>query len=276
MLDLSVSSLTKFPVKELALVPRAKKLDFSRNRLTSLPDNLSDLKHIVELDLSQNQLTALPDGFGVLCNLQKLDLFKNQLTTLPLSFAQLKKLKWLDLKGNKLELKLQEAAGTCLDDAECRACATNVVAFMRAQASEAERIKQKRLAEEREAQRKFEEEEKEKKKEAQKLKAELRKRRQLEEEERKARQKEEDDKIRQQDAVEPRSDETERDTTGAGASNKWKCCFGIGLVLILIGVVLALMLIYCDNLYSRDTCHNMRKLVLREYQLLKQRLLSKS
>lgn len=88
-------------------------------------DNLLDLKHIVELDLSKNSLFALPDGFGVLINLQKLDLFKNQLSTLPLSFGQLKKLKWLDLKDNKLEAGLQEAAGSCLDDSECRACATN-------------------------------------------------------------------------------------------------------------------------------------------------------
>ena len=87
--------------------------------------NLSDLKHIVELDLSQNLLSALPDAFGSLSNLQKLDLFKNKLTTLPLTFAQLKKLKWLDLKDNNLETGLQVAGGTCLDDSECRACATN-------------------------------------------------------------------------------------------------------------------------------------------------------
>lgn len=88
-------------------------------------DNLSDLKHIVELDLSQNLLSTLPDAFGFLINLQKLDLLKNKLTTLPLTFAQLKKLKWLDVKDNNLETSLQAAAGTCLDDSECRACAVN-------------------------------------------------------------------------------------------------------------------------------------------------------
>ncbi|KAL5460530.1 hypothetical protein EMCRGX_G033982 [Ephydatia muelleri] len=265
VLDLSLYSLTKFPAKELALVPRATKLDFSQNRLTSLPGNLSDLKHIVELDLSQNLLSALPDAFGSLSNLQKLDLFKNKLTTLPLTFAQLKKLKWLDLKDNNLETGLQVAGGTCLDDSECRACATN---------AKAERANQKRLAEEREAQRKREEEEKMKKKEEQKLKAELRKRRQLEEEERKARQSEEQNKVQQEEIDQDSEEETE-DTVGTSAS-RWKYCLSIGLVLVLIGVVLTLMFAYCDDLYNPSACHTVRQLALEKYQLLKQRLSLKS
>ena len=55
-----------------------------------------------------------------------------------------------------------------------------------------------------------------------------------------------------------------------------KCYLCFGLVLILVGLVLAVMLTYCDELYSRNACHTMRQLVLDKYQLLRQSLPFKS
>ena len=126
---------------------------------------------MVELDLSGNQLRELPKKFGELAQLQRLDLYNNQLTSLPLDFWQLKKLKWLDLKNNpSLEPDLAKAAGTCVDEKECKECAQNVswlatecfhsswtffvsyyqvLAYMKRKSVEAEREKQKRIENER-------------------------------------------------------------------------------------------------------------------------------
>lgn len=80
----------------------------------------------MKLDLSQNQLKSLPDNFGALQRLQILDLYNNQLQTLPVSFCELRKLKWLDVKNNPLDDALAKVAGDCLDDAQCKTCATKV------------------------------------------------------------------------------------------------------------------------------------------------------
>lgn len=136
-----------------------------------LQDTFCTLKHLVELDLSGNQLRELPKKFGELAQLQRLDLYNNQLTSLPLDFWQLKKLKWLDLKNNpSLEPDLAKAAGTCVDEKECKECAQNVswlaaecfhiswtffvsyyqvLAYMKRKSVEAEREKQKRIENER-------------------------------------------------------------------------------------------------------------------------------
>jgi hypothetical protein len=84
------------------------------------------LTHIIKLDLSQNQLSSLPANFGDLHKLQTLDLYNNALTALPVSFHQLKSLKWLDIKNNPLMNPLGKIAGDCLDDAQCKRCATQV------------------------------------------------------------------------------------------------------------------------------------------------------
>ncbi|XP_061189408.1 leucine-rich repeat-containing protein 59-like [Saccostrea echinata] len=150
-LDLSLNNLDTVPVKELAAIPKATRLDLSCNQLVSLPDNFSSLTHLVKIDLSKNKLTELPDNFGNLQNLQHLDLLGNQLTLLPISFYKLTKLKWLDLKDNPLQPDLKKIAGDCLDENQCKKCAAQVLKYLRDYNSELERLKQKKLREEREA-----------------------------------------------------------------------------------------------------------------------------
>jgi len=151
-LDLSLSSLTSVPVKELAALPKVTCLDLSCNQLTWLPPDFCTLTHIVKLDLSKNQLTELPEDFGYLAKLQHLDLYQNQLRELPVSFCRLNSLKWLDMRDNPLEDEgLVAAAGDCLSNAQCQTCAKQVVAFMKKVQSDSERERQKRLKAEREA-----------------------------------------------------------------------------------------------------------------------------
>jgi len=151
-LDLSLSSLTSVPVKELAALPKVTCLDLSCNQLTWLPPDFCTLTHIVKLDLSKNQLAELPEDFGSLAKLQHLDLYQNQLLELPVSFCRLNSLKWLDMRDNPLEDEgLVAAAGDCLSNAQCQLCAKQVVAFMKKVQSDQERERQKHLKAEREA-----------------------------------------------------------------------------------------------------------------------------
>ncbi|XP_047465896.1 leucine-rich repeat-containing protein 59 isoform X2 [Mugil cephalus] len=154
--DLSLCNLTEVPVRELALFTKATVVDLSCNNITSLPPEFSKLTHLVKVDLSKNQLTCLPDDLGNLVNLQHLDLYNNKLTVLPVSFSQLRSLKWLDLKDNPLEPGLAKAAGDCLDEKQCKQCATKVLQHMRALQDEADQAREKRLLREKELEKKKE------------------------------------------------------------------------------------------------------------------------
>lgn len=154
--DLSLCNLTEVPVRELALFTKATVVDLSCNNITSLPPEFCNLTHLVKVDLSKNQLTCLPDDVGNLTNLQHLDLYNNKLTVLPISFSQLRSLKWLDLKDNPLEANLAKAAGDCLDEKQCKQCASKVLQHMRALQEEVDRAREKRLLREKELERKRE------------------------------------------------------------------------------------------------------------------------
>ncbi|XP_008294183.1 leucine-rich repeat-containing protein 59 [Stegastes partitus] len=154
--DLSLCNLTEVPVRELALFPKATVLDLSCNNIISLPPEFCSLTHLVKVDLSKNQLTCLPDDLGNLVSLQHLDLYNNKLTVLPVSFSQLRSLKWLDLKDNPLEVNLAKAAGDCLDEKQCKQCASKVLQHMRALQDEVDRAREKRLLREKELEKKRE------------------------------------------------------------------------------------------------------------------------
>uniref|UniRef100_A0A3B3BR40 Leucine rich repeat containing 59 n=1 Tax=Oryzias melastigma TaxID=30732 RepID=A0A3B3BR40_ORYME len=141
-MDLSLSNLSEVPVKELV------------SRLCLF--HFCTLTHLVKLDLSKNQLTCLPDDFGNLVNLQHLDLYNNKLTALPVSFSHLRSLKWLDLKDNPLEPNLAKVAGDCLDEKQCKQCASKVLQHMRAIQEEVDHAREKRLLREKELEKKKE------------------------------------------------------------------------------------------------------------------------
>lgn len=80
-----------------------KELGLAANKLTNLPQSLSNLAHLEVLRIEENALTALPEKIGCLHKLHTLTAHTNQLTSLPSSFAGLSNMQMLDLKKNRIE-----------------------------------------------------------------------------------------------------------------------------------------------------------------------------
>ena len=100
-LDLRLDKITSLPDSITQLV-NLTHLDLSRNQITSLPDSIGQLVSLTHLDLSRNQITSLPDSITQLINLTHLDLSRNQITSLPDSIGQLVSLTHLDLSRNQI------------------------------------------------------------------------------------------------------------------------------------------------------------------------------
>ncbi|XP_035247622.1 E3 ubiquitin-protein ligase LRSAM1 isoform X1 [Anguilla anguilla] len=77
-----------------------KVLDLHENKLTSLPDDIGQLKSLQVLNLEKNHIKALPDSIGDLRLLQTLNVKRNSLTQLPASLGQMSSLRTLDLSEN--------------------------------------------------------------------------------------------------------------------------------------------------------------------------------
>ncbi|MHA1473730.1 MAG: leucine-rich repeat domain-containing protein [Promethearchaeota archaeon] len=70
--------------------------------LSSLPENIGDLKFLIRLDLNGNKLKSLPESIGNLKLLTNLDISNNKLTSLPESFRNLK-ISVLSIGGNQFK-----------------------------------------------------------------------------------------------------------------------------------------------------------------------------
>lgn len=255
LLDLSLSELVEPPVKELAELPKATRLDLSCNKITILPDSFCSLEHLKELDLSKNQLRELPANFGRLSGLQKLDLYSNNLTTLPLSMCRMKNLRWLDLKGNPLEPRLKAVAGDCLDEKQCQQCAKKVIEFLKAQASDLEREKQKRLKvqREQEALRKAEEE-KEAERQRLEKKAERERRKAEQRQKKEEQQKQHQQLMKEMRAAQQEPRHLQRDGENSAAStakrDRSRGCCSMLLTIVLTVLILALSMFSALVVYS--------------------------
>lgn len=144
-LDLSLCDLEEVPVREIAVLKRAKHLDLSNNALISLPKTFVMLRQIIKLDLSKNMLTEIPENFGEMVQLKHLDLYSNRISRLPLSLGNLKNLKWLDLKENPLTPAVASVAGPCSSASECQTCARKIVTYLANLKLTVEEEKQRRI-----------------------------------------------------------------------------------------------------------------------------------
>jgi len=77
-------------------------LDVSNNALTTIPDEIGELKNLVRLNLSGNKLTTLPASIGNLVNLESLDIKSNEISNLPDDVGKLVKCKKMDYGHNML------------------------------------------------------------------------------------------------------------------------------------------------------------------------------
>lgn len=81
-----------------------------RNKVTSLPKGLGNLKSLRDLSIAKLQLESLPEFIGQLIKLQSLDVSGNRLTALPEFIGQLSELQILDVSDNALNA-LPESLG---------------------------------------------------------------------------------------------------------------------------------------------------------------------
>uniref|UniRef100_A0A8C8VE03 Leucine-rich repeat-containing protein 59 n=1 Tax=Pelusios castaneus TaxID=367368 RepID=A0A8C8VE03_9SAUR len=257
-LDLSLSDLNEVPVKELAALPKATKLDLSCNNLISLPSDFCSLTHLVKLDLSKNQLQQLPSDFGRLVNLQHLDLLNNRLVVLPVSFAQLKNLKWLDLKDNPLDPILAKVAGDCLDEKQCKQAAIRVLQHMKAIQSEQDRERQRRLQAEREMEKKREAEQRAREVQERELrrreKAEEKERRRREYDALRAARQEMETQTKQETSEIPKLSSAARPSQLPQHRRSWSQALMKLLLLVLLCALSTLVVCRVTELRSQSLC----------------------
>ncbi|NXA48409.1 LRCH1 protein, partial [Nothocercus julius] len=98
-LNLSRNQLSSLPPC-LCSLP-LKVLIASNNKLGSLPEEIGQLKQLMELDVSCNEITALPQQIGHLKSLKELNIRRNYLEVLPQELVQLPLVKF-DFSCNKV------------------------------------------------------------------------------------------------------------------------------------------------------------------------------
>ncbi|XP_060098817.1 DISP complex protein LRCH3 isoform X2 [Heteronotia binoei] len=98
-LNISRNQLSTLPV-HLCSIP-LKVLIASNNKLVSLPEEIGNLRHLMELDVSCNEIQTVPPQIGNLESLRDLNIRRNHLVHLPEELAELPLIR-LDFSCNKI------------------------------------------------------------------------------------------------------------------------------------------------------------------------------
>lgn len=83
-------------------MPNLRTLTLDGNDLTSIPDVVGTMEHLITLDVSDNQLSQLPSSLSGMIAIQWMYLYLNNLTTLPDDIGTLDTLTFLDASRNEL------------------------------------------------------------------------------------------------------------------------------------------------------------------------------
>lgn len=105
------ADLTEFPQEIFSLADSLEVLDLSRNRLSSLPDDLSRLHKLRILFCSENDFVEIPAALGQCPQLEMVGFKANRIRQLPAA-ALPRRLRWLILTDNRLQ-QLPEEIGRC-------------------------------------------------------------------------------------------------------------------------------------------------------------------
>ncbi|HTB52668.1 MAG TPA: COR domain-containing protein [Ferruginibacter sp.] len=76
----------------------------NKNRITAIPDKVSNLKKLARVNLSDNHVSEISENLSNLTKLEYLNLNKNKLTDLSAKIANMPKLKQLMVQGNPFEM----------------------------------------------------------------------------------------------------------------------------------------------------------------------------
>jgi hypothetical protein len=86
---------------QIGTLQNLERLYIYNTKIKTIPVELCNL-NLQELSLSRNKLTSLPSELGNLKNLEWIWIYSNQLTYLPSEIGNLKKLKYIDIRYNSL------------------------------------------------------------------------------------------------------------------------------------------------------------------------------
>ena len=101
ILDISGSRITEIPT-EIENCKHLKSIIANASRLSKIPKSIGNLKKLRVLNLGYCKITTVPEELGNVTSLWSLILGANQLNSLPASFSQLKNLTFFSAALNKL------------------------------------------------------------------------------------------------------------------------------------------------------------------------------
>jgi Leucine-rich repeat (LRR) protein len=101
-LTITGTSISKIPSGFAKLQQLVELKLVGHPKLTSLPDDVVELRKLEYLAIDHNRLRRLPDGIGKLQRLDSLLAYNNAIRELPTSLYRMTKLRWLELQCNRL------------------------------------------------------------------------------------------------------------------------------------------------------------------------------
>ncbi|MGH2412676.1 MAG: COR domain-containing protein, partial [Microcystaceae cyanobacterium] len=101
ILCLSSNKITTIP-EAISNLQNLAWLNLSANQISTIPESITHLENLTELDLSGNQISTIPESIIGLKNLTKLVLSWNKISTIPESITRLQNLTGLDLRNNQI------------------------------------------------------------------------------------------------------------------------------------------------------------------------------